>query len=54
MRENNDSSIRVGNDDGLFGQGSGYVNSETLSLMGGELTGLSCHLLLTQRSQFFW
>lgn len=52
-RENDDNRIRAGNDDGLFGQSSGYVSSKALSQAGCEFTELGCLFFLTQRSKLF-
>lgn len=50
--QNNDSSIRAGNDDGLFGQCPGDVCSKAFSQTRREFTELGCQLLLTPRSEF--
>ncbi|GKI97806.1 hypothetical protein NUKP18_55480 [Klebsiella variicola] len=51
--EDDDSSIRARNDDGLLGQCLADVSSKALSQTGREFVGLGCQFFLSQRSEFF-
>lgn len=53
-RQDNDSSIRAGNDDGLLSQYLGDVCSKTFPRTRSKFAELGCQLLLAQRSKFFW
>lgn len=52
VREDDDSSIRAGNNDGLFCQCQSDVGSKALSHMGREFAELGCQFFLTQRIVF--